>query len=182
MKKRIFRWICTLLAVAMLSSSFALADTQPDAIGSIISGMSLRDKLAQMMLFSIRTWKEDASSDTPAENVRVLNDYIRQYIADHRFGGILLFSENCGDAEQVVRLVSDLQTVNQAGGGLPMLMAMDQEGGTVSRLGFGTSGTGNMSITATGDPENARTMGQGVRRGVGPAGRRHRFRPCDGRQ
>ena len=160
MKKRIFGWICTLLAVAMLCSSFALADTQPDAIGSIISGMSLRDKLAQMMLFSIRTWKEDASSDTPAENVRVLNDYIRQYIADHRFGGILLFSENCGDAEQVARLVSDLQTVNQAGGGLPMLMAMDQEGGTVSRLGFGTSGTGNMSITATGDPENARTMGR----------------------
>ena len=113
MKKRIFGWICTLLAVAMLCSSFALADTQPDAIGSIISGMSLRDKLAQMMLFSIRTWKEDASSDTPAEDVRVLNDYIRQYIADHRFGGILLFSENCGDAEQVARLVSALQSVNQ---------------------------------------------------------------------
>ena len=62
MKKRIFGWICTLLAVAMLCSSFALADTQPDAIGSIISGMSLRDKLAQMMLFSIRTWKEDGGA------------------------------------------------------------------------------------------------------------------------
>ena len=159
MKKRTFEWICALLAVTMLCGNFALADAQPDdAIGGILAGMSLRDKLAQMMFFCPRTWKEDPSSDTPAENIRVLNEYTRQYIADHRFGGILLYGENCGDAEQVLRLVADMQAANQEGGGLPMLMAVDQEGGTVSRLGFGTSGTGNMPITATGDPENARAM------------------------
>ena len=43
----------------------------------------------------------------------------------------------------MLRLVADLQSENQAGGGLPLLVAADQEGGVVTRLGFGTSGIGN---------------------------------------
>ena len=161
--KRIIRGLCICLIAALLCSCVALAEVggaSGSGIESILSGMSLRDKLAQMMFFCPRTWKEDSSSDVPAENLRALNDYTRQYLADHRFGGILLYAENCGDAEQVLRLVADMQAANQAGGGLPMLMAVDQEGGTVSRLGFGTSGTGSMTITATGDPGNARAMGR----------------------
>jgi len=160
MKKRIYAFLCAILVGALLCGCLAFAETRPDDIDSMLAGMSLRDKLAQMMFFCPRTWKEDAASDAPAENIRELNDYIRQYIADHRFGGILLYGENSADAEQVLRLVADMQSANRAGGGIPMLIAMDQEGGTVSRLGFGTSGTGNMTITATGDPENARAMGR----------------------
>ena len=160
MKKRRVALMCALLAAALLCGSFAFAEGGGDAIDSIVAGMSLRDKLAQMMIFCPRTWKEDPSSDAPAENITTLNDYTRQYLADHRFGGILLYGENCVDAGQVLRLVADMQAANQSGGGLPMLMAVDQEGGNVSRLGFGTSGTGNMTITATGDPDNARAMGR----------------------
>ena len=160
MKKRFFGILCVVLVLALFCGGFACADVtaRPENIEALMAGMSLRDKLAQMMFFCPRTWKEDASSDTPAEAIQTLNDYTRQYLADHRFGGILLYGENCVDAEQVLRLVADMQSANQAGGGLPMLMAIDQEGGTVSRLSFGTSGAGNMTITATGDPENARTM------------------------
>ena len=162
MKKSLFGILCAILVLALFCGGFAFADgtAQPDAIEALVAGMSLRDKLAQMMFFCPRAWKEDASSDAPAENIQVLNDYTRQYLADHRFGGILLYGENCADAEQLLRLVADMQSANQSGGGLPMLMAIDQEGGTVSRLSFGTAGTGNMTITATGDPENARAMGR----------------------
>ena len=162
MKKNIIRSICMSLVLILCFGCVALADVsgQADPIAEIVAAMSLRDRLAQMMFFCPRTWKEDAASDAPAENIRQLNEYMRQYIADHRFGGILLYGENCGDAEQVLRLISDMQTANQAGGGLPMLMAVDQEGGNVSRLGFGTSGTGCMTITATGEVENARIMGR----------------------
>ncbi|MBQ9040925.1 MAG: hypothetical protein IJ119_15780 [Clostridia bacterium] len=166
MLKTINRILCICLALALLCGGMAFADAgvtvdlKTKSIDEIIAGMSLRDKLAQMMFFCPRQWKEDADSDAPAENIRVLNDYTRQYIADHRFGGILLYGENCGDAEQLLRLVADMQQANQEGGGLPMLMAVDQEGGNVSRLSFGTSGTGNMTIAATGKTENARAMGQ----------------------
>jgi len=166
MLKTISRILSICLVLALLCGGMAFADagvagnSKVKSIDEILAGLSLRDKLAQMMFFSPRAWKENAASDAPAENIRVLNDYTRQYIADHRFGGILLFGENCGDAEQLLRLVADMQQANLEGGGLPMLMAVDQEGGTISRLSFGTSGTGNMTIAATGNTENARAMGR----------------------
>ena len=39
-----------------------------------------------------------------------------------------------------------------------MLVATDQEGGNVARIGFGTTGVVNMALAATGDPENTKTM------------------------
>ena len=95
MKKRLFGILCAILVLALFCGGFAFADgtAQPDAIETLVAGMSLRDKLAQMMFFCPRAWKEDASSDAPAENIQVLNDYTRRYLADHRFGGILLYGE-----------------------------------------------------------------------------------------
>ena len=129
-----------------------------DDIEAILADMSTRDKIAQMFMISPRTWKADPDSEEPAEGVRTLNETLARFIAENHFGGVLLFADNCGDAEQTLRLVADIQSVNQAGGGLPMLIATDQEGGYVARLGFGTTGPGNMPIAATGDPENARRM------------------------
>ncbi len=39
-------------------------------------------------------------------------------------------------------------------------MTVDQEGGNVARIGFGTSGIGNMALAATGDPSNAKEMAE----------------------
>ena len=160
------------LAVAMLLPAFAMGEAAVDEdIESILSGMTLEQKVGQMMIVSFRTWKEmplagsdkndtveNAEEEIPAVNVTELNDEIRACLHDYHFGGTLVFSENCRDAEQTLRLISELQAENQVGGGLPLLVAVDQEGGAVARLGFGTTGTGNMSLVATGDPENARTI------------------------
>ena len=163
MRRTIKKRLSIILTLVLLCGSAvwpaALAEAD-DGIEDILTGMSIRDKLAQMMIFSPRTWKEDPESAESAENVRALNEPLRQYLAAHRFGGILLFAENCGDAEQTLRLVSDIQAANQAGGGLPLLVAADQEGGMIARLGFGTTGPGSMALAATGDPECARRMAQ----------------------
>ncbi|MBR1561451.1 MAG: hypothetical protein IJ646_14550 [Clostridia bacterium] len=120
-----------------------------------------------MMVVSFRVWKElpeeepeegEDAEEPEAVNITELNDPIRECLANCHFGGTVLYAENCQDAEQVLRLVADLQATNQAGGGIPMLVAADQEGGTVARLGFGTTGPGNMALAATGDAENARAM------------------------
>ena len=139
--------------------------TDPE-IEAILSGMSLQEKVGQMMLVSFRVWKEVPTVEDPtvenpkqeepeAVNITELNDEIRACLHDYHFGGTILFAQNCRDAEQVLRLVADMQTEND---GLPMLVCVDQEGGSVARLGFGTNGPGNMALAATGDPENARQM------------------------
>lgn len=148
------------MALMMLSGIFACGFAESgNGIDRIIEGMSIRDKLAQMVFFSPRTWKaEDAAEEDAAENVEALNDELRDYITEHRFGGFLLFAENCHDAEQVLRLTADLKATTLTGGGVTPLIAVDQEGGLVARLGFGTTGVGNMALAATGDTECARAM------------------------
>lgn len=171
MKNRISLFVVLALLTALFVPAAMGEAAYDDEIEAILSGMTLEEKVGQMMIASFRVWKElpeggsegndtveNAEEEIPAVNVTELNDPIRQCLAKYHFGGTILFAENCRDAEQVVRLVADLQASNQAGGGLPLLVAVDQEGGVVARLGFGTTGPGNMALAATGDAENARMM------------------------
>lgn len=171
MKNKLIYLISLVMIVALLMSVAMGEAANGGDIEAILNRMTLEEKVGQMMIVSFRVWKEmpeegsegdttveNAEVEIPAVNVTELNDEIRQCVRDYHFGGTTLFAENCRDAEQVLRLVADLQAENRAGGGLPLLVAADQEGGVVARLGFGTSGTGNMALAATGDPENARAM------------------------
>jgi beta-N-acetylhexosaminidase len=56
---------------------------------------------------------------------------LRAWMQDYRPGGVILFSRNLVNPEQIVKLTNDLQTL---AGDIPLLMAIDQEGGRVSRL------------------------------------------------
>ena len=158
--------LCLLLALPMVFGTAAYAENAGnDPLAEIVSGMSLRDKAAQMMIASFRVWKEvpPKSEDQPKEeppkvNITELNDEIREMVSRDHFGGILLFAENFVDAEQTLRLVSDLQTANREGGGLPQIFFADQEGGRVNRISYAIQGVSNMALGATGDPENARAM------------------------
>ena len=162
MKNMMRNFIALALIIALLLPADAIGGAAgEDGIESILSGMSLEEKVGQMIFASFRTWKEapaEGEEEPEVVNVTELNDAIRACIRDYHFGGMLLFETNCANAEQMVRLVAEIQSANRAGGGLPMLVAADQEGGMVARLGFGTTGPGNMALTATGDVENARTM------------------------
>jgi beta-N-acetylhexosaminidase len=72
------------------------------------------------------------------------------FIAD--LAGAILFSRNLCDAAQSRALVDGLQSA-RAPGALPLLIGVDQEGGTVSRIdAFGTTTPSAMSLGASGDP------------------------------
>ena len=48
-----------LMAFLMLFGTIAFAEnTETDPLATILSGMTLRDKVAQMMIASFRVWKE----------------------------------------------------------------------------------------------------------------------------
>ena len=53
------RFICLVLALILMFTRCASAeDNGDDVVEIMLSGMSLRDKVAQMMIASFRIWKE----------------------------------------------------------------------------------------------------------------------------
>lgn len=127
----------------------------------IMKEWSLEKKIEQMMLISFRKLEDTSVEKSPEEaaepsDVTYVNQTMAECFVQHCYGGVLLFGENFVDAEQTMKLISDMQTASE----LPLFIAVDQEGGSVARVGFGTTGVGNMALAATGDPENAREMAQ----------------------
>ncbi len=142
------------------------AETTQGAYDTIISSMSAREKIGQMVMADFRNWNADPENEeSKAVPVTELNEEIREAISRDRFGGIILFAENCAENEQTLRLVCEMQAANldtDSNQAIPLLIAADQEGGGVARLGQGTRWTGNMALAATGDPENAETTAQHI--------------------
>ena len=164
MKMKLF---CLILTVTLLFSGSAVAENNgDDNLEIILSAMTLREKAAQMMIASFRYWQEVPEAENegqPAEpmpktNITELNDAIREMLGRNHFGGILLFGENFQNPKQTLGLISDMQTANQKDGGIPQLIFVDQEGGSVNRIPYSTIGVSNMALGATGDAENARKM------------------------
>ncbi|MEJ2071535.1 MAG: glycoside hydrolase family 3 N-terminal domain-containing protein, partial [Syntrophobacterales bacterium] len=58
----------------------------------------------------------------------------RELVRELRVGGIILFARNLETPEQVWELTRDLQQEARDSGDLPLLIAVDQEGGSVQRL------------------------------------------------
>ena len=156
-------------AAGQTSAEMAAVTDGDEDIEKILDGMSLEEKVGQMMIVSFRSMEETPgtaggrrSIENPEEvstvNITELNEEIRDCLKKYHFGGTLLFAENFVDPEQVLRLVSDIQAENQEGGGLPLIVSCDQEGGFITRMKFGTIGVGNMALAATGDPDNAKKM------------------------
>ena len=153
----------------IFSCSGFTAGAEPEVdseIEQLIAQMSVREKIGQMVMADFRTWNEDPENEeSEAVPVTGLREELRDAIARCRFGGIILFSENCQENEQTLRLVSEMQSANLEGENdvkIPLLIAVDQEGGIVSRLGQGTRWIGNMALAATSDPGNAQTVGERI--------------------
>jgi beta-N-acetylhexosaminidase len=61
---------------------------------------------------------------------------VKRLLREFQVGHVILFSRNADRPEQVADLVRELQaTAREAGQDLPLMVAVDQEGGRVARLG-----------------------------------------------
>lgn len=97
--------------------------TREEVIERIIAAMPLEERVGQLFMPAIIT-------DSRGEAVLALNDEIREMIEEVRPGGVILFGANLRDPIQTRTLVGDLQSTSKH----PMFIAVDQEGGVVSRL------------------------------------------------
>jgi len=164
-KKTCILILCLLITVLVPGAVMA-EEQSPDAqpaeskAEKLLAGMSLDEKISQMIIPAIRTWDE--------KNVTELSAVpeLAQALRKHQYGGIILFGANVSGTEQLTRLVADLQANNAAienvSAHIPYLMPLDEEGGIVTRVTSGTRMTGNMAIGATGDAalDNAKITGE----------------------
>jgi beta-N-acetylhexosaminidase len=107
-------------------------------------------------------------------------DDVRSRLSRMPVPGFTLFPElNVVAVSQIRRLTSKLQSIG--GGSLPLLIAVDQEGGQL--LGLGPDSTpfaGNMAIGATGDAALAERVGRAMGRELRAAGVNVNYAPvCD---
>ena len=89
-------------------------------------------------------------------------------IRNHQIGGIILFSRNVQDAQQVLELTQRLQMIAlRARHRAPLLIAIDQENGMVQRLGRGTTlFPGNMALGAIGSEQVVYNVAQATGREI----------------
>jgi beta-N-acetylhexosaminidase len=118
-----------------------------DAIRAQIADMTLEEKVGQLFLITLY------SSE--------LGDMDRHLIETIHPGGVVLFPHNIRSPQQVARLTNDLQAYAQeVGPDVPLLIAVDEEGGRVSRLQDGfTLFPPPVVLGATGSTQDAVSLG-----------------------
>lgn len=146
--------VFTLLIVAAgtVSAQRNLTEEDYSEISRLVAEMPLEQKIAQMIIPSMRVWNVNGYS----VNLTELNDDLREVLRRYSFGGVVLFGSNILNAEQTSVLVHDIQQTSLEGGADALLfISTDQEGGYVTRLNTGTQMPGNMALAASGNPKNA---------------------------
>ncbi|MDR6881820.1 beta-N-acetylhexosaminidase [Bacillus sp. 3255] len=127
--------------------------------------LTLRQKVGQMFICGFQTMEP--------------NDAVTQLIEQYGLGGVIYFRRNVKDARQLAQLSAQLQERSQRSGGQPLFIAVDQEGGMVSRIEQGaTLLPGNMALGATFAPAgvyaSSKIMGKELRQ----MGVNMNFAPC----
>ena len=95
------------------------AAARPDPIDEIMKSMSLTEKVGQMVMIGIH------GTDVDEDSLYMLHQF--------HFGGVILFARNINSIEQTAQLVNHIQI--QADEKVPLFIAIDEEGGRVTRLG-----------------------------------------------
>ncbi|MGN9233887.1 glycoside hydrolase family 3 N-terminal domain-containing protein [Atopobiaceae bacterium HCP3S3_D6] len=122
---------------------------EADPVGRVIASLSLEQRVCQ--LFVVRP--EDI---VDVGTVVEAGEATRKALLRRPVGGICYFGRNLEDPDQVRRMLANVESFSEEAVGLPILRAVDEEGGTVARVAsnpaFGVANVGDMrSVGAGGD-------------------------------
>lgn len=126
----------------------------------ILSDMTIEEKINQMFIVT-------PESLTGTGQVIAAGDTTKNAIKNHPVGGIIYFSQNFTGEEETKTMISNTKKFASEYCKVPMFISVDEEGGTVARLG--NNGTinvpryDNMSVIGkTGDTSKAYEVGRGI--------------------
>jgi len=127
----------------------------------LVSGMSVAQQAASVLMPGF--WGFSATAPSAAE--AAANQEMHgsrtavEAVQEHGYGALFLRPEVISDADQVAELVGPLQDAAEQADGLPALISIDQEGGTVQRLAVGVDTVPSAAwVGSTGDPSYARQV------------------------
>lgn len=111
------------------------------AIARKVSSLTLEQKVAQMFF-------TQPEALTGMGQVTAAGDTTRKAFANIPVGGMCYFAQNLQSESQARQMLSASNQISLDEVGLPLLMSVDEEGGTVSRVGgnkgFSVANVGNM--------------------------------------
>ena len=126
--------------------------------------MTLQEKIGQRLM-------------TGFPGLEMSEEFI-QAVKEHKIGNVILFRENIHDCRQLQQLCRDIQKLVRQETGHSAFIAIDQEGGIVTRLKEdGVNVPGAMALGAIGDPENAYRAGKLIGREMRALGPNFNFAP-----
>jgi beta-N-acetylhexosaminidase len=104
---------------------------------------------------------------------------VRTLLREHAVGGVILFSRNVADPEQLAGLVQELQEIaRSAGHETPLLVGIDQEGGRVARLkGEWTEWPPLQALGRVGSEDLTQRLGSALAEQLAPCGIHLDFAP-----
>lgn len=119
-----------------------------------VAALSLEQKAAQLFIVRPEALAPDDFGTQAAEATRTA-------MAARPVGGVAYFGPNLLDPDQTSAMLAATQGFSQEACGLPALLCVDEEGGTVARIGrndgFDAPDVGDMAaVGQTGDPAAAR--------------------------
>lgn len=155
----IMKFISTaILILSMVFQWLPIAVKNP--IKWTVENMPLRNKVVQMLMVDFRYWDENTSDKIERKGLTVMNSQVKKILNDYNFGAVIYFAQNLTGTQQSYELTMQMQKAATEGGGIPMLISADQEGGSVYRLGTGTALPGNMALGATNNTNYSYMAGQ----------------------
>ncbi len=150
----VLRVLAVILMVAFSSPSAARsqADVTTQRVEALMARMTTEQKVGQLFLVAFSGPQVSRS--------------LRRMIERYHIGGIVLFevAGNIQSANQVVGLINDAQALaKSSGAGIPLFVALDEEGGKVARLPrIATWFPSQMALGATGSEAHARAMARAI--------------------
>ena len=162
-----FRFPCCLLLAGCISLSSLFAAAEEDTLMQVLNQMTLREKVGQ--LFVIRPDALEGRFD-PAQlednsitGTTRVSDEMRSVYASRPCGGFALFRKNILSPAQLRSFTANLHGLNAT---LPPLLAIDEEGGRIARIGnhdFGVTRFPPMGeIAASGEYARALEVGKTI--------------------
>lgn len=108
------------LKLLLMTACLLLVVTPLTAQDDVVSRMSLEHRVAQMFMVTLHG--------------QVMTEVGSQFLRQWQPGAISLFGANITTPDAVTRLTNNFQQTITDAGGVPLLIAIDQEGGLVARL------------------------------------------------
>ncbi len=143
---------------------------EPD-VEVLLSTLSLEEKIGQLFFITSRY-------NGKGQLQLALDDHLEKTLKQFKPGGFIFFSQNLDTIDQTVTFIQDIQKTSA----IPMFIAIDEEGGLVTRLNQATKLHSTVmpnafTIGQTGDDEYAYKASQAIGKEIGSLGFNMNFAP-----